>query len=455
MNADNRQNRWGVLHCLLLLAALPAVGAESSKGAAVADVEQFFSTLQRVHPDLLRRADADGLRAIRAQTLAGIGESGISTEALASLLYLAAGYFKDGHTYVDWVPQLNDGNTQGRCFPLMRLRYGNGRFFVAAAKDRSIVGQEVVSVNGVPAMKFLAPVLDRCSGETPGFRATRFLHDEPLWYYLTNLFVAGQQYRLGVPGREVELATGSLAEFLALPGPVAHGTGVEFLDGGAIALLRYASFGGGKAGRERIDRIFAEIKAKRSRDLIVDLRGNWGGESRMAEHLFRYLYDGKFRVFRKVRAKASWDVLRQAPWWARPIMLTLIGRTAGQSLGERQFLKPEAFFSGRSFLLVDNGTFSMASGFAAMFRDYKVGPIVGYETGGAAQTFGGPHPFQLKHSGIRCAVSWTENFPPVGRPGDDVHGVMPDIPVSEDGLAKFLGEDDPVLSFTVRHVRGK
>lgn len=84
-----------------------------------------------------------------------------------------------------WGSSLNEWNSRGKRFPAFRLRFENGRFVIAAAKDRAITGTELVSVNGSPALEFLQPILDRCSGETPGFRAARFLWEEPFWYYLT------------------------------------------------------------------------------------------------------------------------------------------------------------------------------------------------------------------------------------------------------------------------------
>src|SRR5882724_3599731 len=88
-----------------------------------------------------------------------------------------------------------------------------------------------------------------------------------------------------------------------------------------------------------------------------------------------------------------------------------------------------------------------------MFRDYKVGTIVGYETGGLPITFGGPHRFTLKNSRIPCSVSWTENFPARPWPGDDEHGVTPDVPLSGQELADFKTERDPVLAFTLRYIK--
>ena len=120
---------------------------------------------------------------------------------------------------------------------------------------------------------------------------------------------------------------------------------------------------------------------------------------------------------------------------------------------ERSHTKPEAFFPGRVYLLIDNGSFSMATTFAAMFRDYKAGTILGSETGGTPYMFGGPHPFTLKNSRIFCTVAWTVNLPPRPWPGDKEHGVMPDVSLDGQKLADFRTDQDPVLAFTLRYIQ--
>jgi len=73
-----------------------------SKAAALEDMNQFFKTLRRVHPNLLRSVTEDSYRELKAQTAAGItgkldSKGELPVEELASLLYYAAAYFKDGH----------------------------------------------------------------------------------------------------------------------------------------------------------------------------------------------------------------------------------------------------------------------------------------------------------------------------------------------------------------------
>jgi hypothetical protein len=133
------------------------------------------------------------------------------------------------------------------------------------------------------------------------------------------------------------------------------------------------------------------VKAKGAHNLIIDLRDNGGESSTMGDCLFPYMYSGKFRCFRQIRMKISWEALRELPWFARRLAIFFRGHVIPLSVGEHSARKPDASFSGRVFVLTDNGTYFMAGLFAAMVRDYKAGTTVGYETGSLPLTPGGPH----------------------------------------------------------------
>jgi hypothetical protein len=410
------------------------------------DVAEFFSTLERVHPNLLAKITAGDYAGLKQRTMAEIegkadARGNIRSADMTYALAYAAACFKDGHTRVFGDPL----SLRDRQQPPFWLTANNGVFRIAAASDPAIQGMELLAVNGAPVLEFLRPALDRCPAET------LIAREAMVSFCYLSADVVGPtpvSYKLKLRDRQGEeigrtLRTVGPMDYLKLaPGLLRKattgesGTSVKFLDSGRTAQIIYPSFIYSDAEKKRVDEIFRQIKDRRTESLVIDVRGNGGGNSAMGDYLFSYIYAGPFRAFSKVRLRDG----NNGPWRDREI-------------GEKRVPRPEAFFSGRIYLMIDNQCFSSTSEFAAMFRDYAVGKILGYETGGLPVTFGDTFQFRLPYSGIQSHASFKQFWPPKPRPGDDAHGVLPDVPLAPELLAPYRKEADPELAFTLEYIR--
>src|SRR5262249_46135773 len=73
---------------------------------------------------------------------------------------------------------------------------------------------------------------------------------------------------------------------------------LRFFDCGKIALLRYSNFGIDlDEARDFLKRSFEAIQSKRSKTLILDMRGNLGGENEIGSLLYSYLVDQPFKYY--------------------------------------------------------------------------------------------------------------------------------------------------------------
>jgi hypothetical protein len=446
---------------------------------ALADARELFTTIERVHVDLFARTTENDYRRIKEQTLAALaGKDGqASMEQFFSLLGYAVASIRDGHTNLFWSVRPIDEVNADRKFPPFLLDSENGRFFVYSAKDKSLVGAELLAINGTPAADFLRPVLNRISGETLAWRAAQFAGEQTFWLWLTNLFGAPGCCKLKIGGTGNELAVEPIGfrEFMQLerrPPRVTHGPEVRFFDSGRIAHFIYPAFLQTNAEKKRIEDIFRDIRAEKSEHLIIDLRANGGGDSRMGDYIFRYISSQPVDQESHMRARISQEAIDdwkknggKIPPMAEPLIATLLGKTldtAEEPLKsiyrlftsqEQPDPAPEAPFRGKLWLLIDNQTFSSANMFTAAFRDYKLGKILGYESGEPAIACGNPFSFKLPHSGLGYRVSGLEFFPNQPQPGDDVHGILPDIAFDRTLLAPYREQADPGLAFTLDVIR--
>lgn len=139
--------------------------------------------------------------------------------------------------------------------------------------------------------------------------------------------------------------------------------------------------------------LFSDIRTRRTSKLILDIRGNGGGDSTVAMgSLYRYLFDGDIRTY-GVDMRIT-PTLQDAVDWAK-----------GMPLGDHHydsntipypfdsipgfFTMPEAKFDwgaveqfkGNVIVLIDNDTFSSGEWLAVDLYDNGLGTFIGEPTG--------------------------------------------------------------------------
>jgi hypothetical protein len=154
-----------------------------------------------------------------------------------------------------------------------------------------------------------------------------------------------------------------------------------------------------------IDGCFATLAEKRIRTLILDLRGNWGGDPETASYVFARLINTPARYFSE--GTSIYSALR------KPIPPA-----------------PNAF-TGTLLVLIDGACFSTTGHLCSLLRFHARGMFVGEETGGSWTTTDASQDYALRRTGMRLHSS-NEAFRtevsglPVGR------GIMPDREAAPD-----------------------
>lgn len=203
---------------------------------------------------------------------------------------------------------------------------------------------------------------------------------------------------------------------------------------GRIGYLRISSFGQRPA---LLDRIFPELM--RTRGLILDLRGNGGGNSGHAQYVLERLATDSFKL-------SSWSspmyVPALASWGYKPQWYRVDGR----------YVKPRAeAYSGPVMVLIDRGTFSAAEDFCAVFKGMKRGIFVGTPTGGSTG------------NGVRLELIPGVNYAnicskhDVGPDGTDFvgKGIQPDIVAEETYQTYFEDRTDAALSAALSYLMNR
>lgn len=138
---------------------------------------------------------------------------------------------------------------------------------------------------------------------------------------------------------------------------------------------------------------FRTLREKGTGTLIIDLRGNGGGEDMYGAMLVSYLTDKPFRYFDRIEVKTITPSFKEHTDWnadhedrvrqglaPNPAGGYLVTASLHPGVAEQQPAKDP--FLGKVFILTDGGTFSTAADACAVIHHLRRATFIGEETGG-------------------------------------------------------------------------
>lgn len=214
-----------------------------------------------------------------------------------------------------------------------------------------------------------------------------------------------------------------------------------------IGYLGFFSFHDLDTYKDFFKTTFTELQNKKIKNLIIDIRGNQGGHTIIGCELMQYIFHQPFAEVDSSIRKVSNELI------ATGKVDRILGsdkKVPGKIYSQPFKLFPlnenPVRFDGKTYLLIDNATFSAGQGFASSYKCYGEGTIVGEETGGVTVNFADIHSFNLPNTGLQIWTSWQKAYFPCGI--DNNRGVLPDYFVSNT-IEDYIEKNDRVLNFTI------
>jgi hypothetical protein len=230
---------------------------------------------------------------------------------------------------------------------------------------------------------------------------------------------------------------------------------------GQIAYLKVSSFHHGeiRAGKQSykkfLKKSFRKIEQQAVGHLVLDLRNNMGGNDVYGARLYSYLTKNPFQYYQALEVRAS--TRQMLPWYVRPrfkVSQAVDGKYYFTGHPNLSVQKPaKNAYTGKLYVLVDGGSFSATSHFAAMVKHTGRGVFIGEETGGASQgnSSGFNIAIELPNSGIQLTIPAIRYHTAGAEEAIYGRGVIPDLevyPCAEDWVKGI----DTQLVRTLRYI---
>ncbi|ACB76937.1 S41 family peptidase [Opitutus terrae] len=427
----------------MLAPPLAALGPETVqfRAFALADLQRDFDQVQRLietqHPQLYadRAAVQQALVDERAHLREGMNE--------LEFYRLLAGVVRRlncGHTALSLSSSTDTTlHAQRRLLPLAAKSIDGRLLVIRALPGLAVpVGAEITAINSHTATAVVQQLLDGLTAD--GANLTRKLHSlnrqfAQLYHLLVDtssefsITYLDPQTRLS---HSVTLNGVSETDWNALRDPEPAGAddlgSSEFASDHAVLFVRTFNYYDA-AGHTRffafIDNFFNEVAARRIQNVILDLRGNGGGDPYCGSYLFQRLIDRARSYF----ASTS------------PFYTDL-----------RVPLAPAAnAFTGSLAVLIDGGCFSTTGHFSSLLSYHRIGRFIGEETGGSFACTAANQSVTLVYTQLRFSYS-TNTFTTAVSGLTPGRGIMPDLPVTPTAQ-DWISGNDPVKAVAQRLLR--
>ena len=173
-----------------------------------------------------------------------------------------------------------------------------------------------------------------------------------------------------------------------------------------------------------LESAFSQLKKENTQTLIIDVRGNGGGNDHYGATLVSYIADGAFNYFEKIEVSEAYDgygEIKEVD--SSRYMLS------HQDLAPQQPAKNR--FTGKVYILADGGSFSTTADFVSIAKNIGAASVVGQETGGGAcgNTSGNNKSITLANSGISVQIQMWGYSSAINKELPCGQGVLPDYKV--------------------------
>ncbi|QYR11139.1 S41 family peptidase [Prevotella sp. Rep29] len=437
--------------CFLGFPALSVAQTSLTYQQVCADIDTMVSLIEQVHPDPYSRLSKKTFYKEVKKSKKQLQKGDISRLRAYMELSRLAALFKEGHFSVYSRNALFSAEEKG--FPYLSLFHIEPQTHRLILKCDTVLGgisflkgDELLKIDHLKAKKIVEKSLKYTFGERDFYRCTRAENDGTLqkWLYLNmpkNYYRIVMKTSSGTKTLMLKALNKKEIKEIQAKRPKEKDEAKEdkawsyemYNDSVMILHFNECVIEGFP---EFLSEMFRQARTKNVRHLVIDNRYNDGGNSNASDEICRYLTDKPFIGCYRIVIRISEPVrefyrsyLKEYPQLSESIALPDTIMNEVMSLDDYQQPYADSLrFTGKVYLLNSHETFSSASWLAEVFKYYKLGIIVGEETGGMNISSGDIINTILPHTKMNLMLPYKMFYMIGAEDGSEIHGVLPDVP---------------------------
>lgn len=432
------------------------------------DLAIFRDALERFHPEMYRYTEASSFDRIFSGIESQLHQPMNQVEFYKTMMPAVAA-LKDGH--LKWIIQGEDqhyGVFESDLFPLnLYFEEEKAKVLGHFGGENVPVLAEVLSINGRPIASIQESIwksLTFGDGASEGgkrYQLNRFFSAQyALQFGVSNLYeveLVHQGKRLIWNGKGVE-KNQIEANYPSKDQPLSF----RMTNGwtGIMKINRFFSYKGEPDFKQFLKNSFKSLENEGISNLILDLRGNEGGNEKLGIELYKYLALDAFDYYDFVTSKPNQKVDFEH---STSKIFRMANSFSKEKDGKYLFTKApyktekpyKNAFKGNLIILIDGQSFSVTTEFASRAKSDRRATFVGVETAGGAEvnSSGFFSIITLPHSKIDLGVPRLGfHMADLDPKMDKSRGIIPDVimaPSAED----LLSGKDPVMEKALQLVK--
>lgn len=386
---------------------------------------------------------------------------------------------KCGHTRISLSNQTNDFlNKQNIFFPF-KLEFISGKAYLLKDLSNTEIksGSEILAINSRPIFDIVTDIF-KVQNSDAGIITAKYNKLDEKFHELYCQFLEQSQnftiqyipYKTNKP-KEITVSginnndwwSKANANILTVKKPL----DLKVIKNQDIALLDIRKFVSQEINathgsfQQYMDSAFTVIKEKNIQNLVIDLRGNGGGD--IAQELIPYLIDKPIQYFKVIDApqtRFSFLEYTDKGFFFNQVNVNLWKKYKNASgryeLSDnyKELIYPnEYIFKGNLFVLIDGNTFSGAAEICAILHDQKRATFFGEETGGSyhGSSSGDFLNVTLPHTQIKTVIPIRNYIINVSEDSNVGRGVIPDFSITNT-IDDLLFGNDSEMKFVINYI---